>query len=92
MHYSSWADIFVDGEHYYPSETTAEANRACGPEKIIILPGETRSLLWCYVPFPSGTHRIALRFRRDHSPSTKTPPGPPLFESGVLKLTSLKNK
>ena len=85
-HFSSWADVFVDGQHYYPAPDTVSANRATMPEEIRIAPGETRQLPWCNIPHPKGHHRIAVKFWLNRSPTTQAPTGPPLFESGELQI------
>jgi len=90
--YNTWADIFVDGKHFYPTKDTPVTNHAVGPEEFRILPGETRRLPWCYVPLPDGTHSVCVKYWLNQSPTRKCPKTPPFFESGTLIIDSSESE
>ena len=85
-HYSTWANVFVDGKHFYPLPDTPVANHAIGPEEISIAPGETRKLPWCTVQMPAGSHSVSIKYWRNQSPTTTEPDSQPMFESGILRM------
>ncbi len=84
--YSTWANIFVDGKHFYPAPDTPVAYRAVGPRGITVAVGETRKLPWCAVPIPTEAQSVSLKYWLNQSPTPTSPDSPPFFESGILNM------